>query len=319
MPPSGRDRGAAYAAAVPRHPRPTLAIAVGAGVLGSIQPKINAVLGQRLDSAVLASLVNFVAAFAGVVAVLVVRPRTRAALRELPTWPVPRWTLTAGLGGVLVVVAGAIAVETIGVAVFSVAFFAGQIAFGLLVDRLGIGAGRPRPVDAARVQAAVLAIVAVVVSQLGRPVGEVAPLLVTLVVAAGAASAVQSAFNGRIAGAIGDPFAPTAVNVAVGLVALAAIVTTLGAMERLGDGGEWPSEPWLYAGGLLGVAIVLSLAIASAALGVLRTTLAMLAAQLTAAFVVDWIVQGEAPTPGVLTGAALIVGAVVLITRSADR
>lgn len=298
---------------------PTLAIALGAGVLGAIQPKVNAVLGDRLDSALLAATINFGAATAGAAAVLALRPRTRVTLRRLRTWDVPWWTFAAGLAGVLIVLAGAIAVETIGVAVFSVSFFAGQISTGLLVDRLGIGAGGPRPIEATRVRAAALAIAAVVVSQLGRPVGEVAPLLVALVVAAGAASAVQSAFNGRIAAAVGDPFAPTAVNVAVGFVALLLIsgVVTIGG--DLGAGAEWPGEPCLYVGGVLGVVIVVSLAITSAALGVLRATLAMLAAQLTAAFVVDWVVEDETPTVGVITGAALIVVAVVVIARTSER
>lgn len=146
---------------------------------------------------------------------------------------------------------GALAVETIGVAIFSVAFLAGQISFGLLVDRIGVGMGGVRPIVAARVQAALVAVVAVVVSQLGRPVGEFAPALVVLVFAAGAASAFQSAFNRRIAGAVGDPFAPTAVNVTIGLAALGTLVLVLAASGRF-PALHWPSEPWLYSGGLLG-------------------------------------------------------------------
>ena len=291
-------------------------IVLGAGVLGAIQPKVNAELSSRLGAAVLASLVNFGAAFVGAMAVLAVRPQTRRRLREVRTWPVPWWTFTAGLGGVLVVVAGAVAVETIGVAVFSVAFFAGQITAGLVVDRLGVGAGGVRPVVAGRVAAAVVAVAAVVVSQVGRPVGEVAPALVALVVAAGAASAFQSAFNGRIAAAVSDPFAPTTVNVTIGLVALVLLVGGLVGGGAVDAPSPWPDEWWLYLGGFLGVAIVLSLAIASAALGVLRATLSMLAAQLTAAFVVDAVLEGEAPTAGVLAGSALIVVAVVLVGRS---
>src|SRR5687767_5741659 len=102
-------------------------IALAAGVLGAIQPKINAALSLRVGSAIVASLVNFTAALAVVAVFLALRPGTRRALRELPSWPVPRWTLTAGLGGAVIVLAGALAVETIGVAIFSVAFFAGQI------------------------------------------------------------------------------------------------------------------------------------------------------------------------------------------------
>ena len=295
---------------------PAVAIALGAGVLGAIQPKINAVLGTRMDSALVASFVNFTVALALVGVALALRPATRRRLAELPTWPVPRWTLTAGLGGAVIVLAGAVAVETIGVAIFSVAFFAGQITFGLLVDRTGVGPGGKRPITAARVQAVVLAVVAVVVAQIGRPVGEFALALVAFVVASGAAFAFQSAFNGRITLAVRDPVAATAVNVAVGTVALAAMIGILALAGRLGP-LHWPAQPWLYTGGALGVTVVLSLAIATAVLGVLRATLAVLAAQMIAAFVVDWMVEHEAPTVGVVAGGVLIVAAVALVGRQA--
>lgn len=247
---------------------------------------------------------------------LVLRHGTRRRLRQLRAWAVPRWTLTAGLGGALIVVAGALAVDTIGVAIFSVAFFSGQISFGVLVDRIGVAPGGRRPITAARSQATVVAITAVVVSQIGRPVGEFAPALVALVVAAGAGLALQSAFNGRIAAATGDAFAATTVNVMVGIVALAAIVSTVAMAGRV-DTPHWPAQPWLYAGGFLGVTVVLSLAIATPALGVLWATLTMLAAQLLAAFAVDWVVEHEAPTPGVIAGAFLIVIAAALVARPA--
>ena len=293
---------------------PAVAVALVAGVCGAIQPKINAVLGTRVDSSLVAALVNFTAALTVVVVVLMLRPRTRSLLRELRSWPVPRWTLTAGLGGASVVVIGALAVETIGVAIFSVAFFAGQISFGVLVDRLGVAPGGQRLVTGARLQAALLAIAAVVVSQVGRPVGELAPALVALVVVGGGALAFQSAFNGRIAAATGDAFAATAVNVTVGAAALVAVVTTVVLAGRV-DSPHWPAEPWLYAGGLLGVTVVLSLAIAARALGVLWATLVMLSAQLVAAVLVDWVVEHEGPTPGVVVGAVLIVVAAALVAR----
>jgi bacterial/archaeal transporter family-2 protein len=293
---------------------PAVAVALIAGVCGAVQPKINAVLGDRVGSALIASLVNFAAALAVVTVVLLLRPRTRRMLQQLPSWPVPRWTLTAGLGGALIVVAGAVAVDTIGVAIFSVAFFAGQISFGMLVDRFGVAPGGRRPVTTARMRATLLAIAAVVVSQIGRPVGEFAPALVALVVAAGAGLTFQSAFNGRIAAATGDAFAATAVNVTVGIAALAVITTAVEVSGRV-DTPRWPTEPWLYAGGFLGVTVVLSLAIATRALGVLWATLTMLAAQLVAAFAVDWVVENETPTPGVIAGAFLIVLAAALVGR----
>ena len=295
---------------------PAVAIALGAGVLGGVQPKINARLGDRLDSSVLASLVNFTAALAVVVLVLSVRRDTRRLLWRVPSWPVPGWTSTAGLGGAVVVLSGAVAVDTIGVAVFSVAFFGGQIAASVVVDRFGIGPGGMRPMRGRRVAAAGIAILAVVVAQLGRSIGELEPALVAFVVVAGTASALQAAFNARIGHAVDDAFAATALNVAVGTVALGTVVAVLVATGGL-DAPVWPPEPWLYAGGVLGVTIVLSLAIAAAALGVLRATLAMLAAQLTTAFVVDWIVENDRPTAGAIAGAALTVVAVVLVRSGA--
>jgi bacterial/archaeal transporter family-2 protein len=295
---------------------PAFAIALTAGVCGAVQPKINAILGERVGSTLVASLINFAAALIVVTVVLVLRPGTRQMLRQLRSWQVPPWTFTAGLGGALIVVAGALAVETIGVAIFSVAFFAGQISFGVLVDRFGVAPGGRRPVTTARMQAALVAVAAVVVSQIGRPVGEFAPALVVFVVVAGATLAFQSAFNGRIAAATGDAFAATAVNVTVGIAALAATVTTVAVTGHL-DAPHWPAQPWLYAGGILGVTVVLSLAIATPVLGVLWATLVMLAAQLVTAFAVDWVVEHEAPTLGVIAGAFLIVVAAGLVGRPA--
>ena len=290
------------------------AVALLAGVCGAIQPKINSVLAGRVGSALPASLVNFTGALTVVAMVLVLRSGTRRTLRRLRSWPVPRVALTAGLGGAVIVTAGALAVDTIGVAVFAVAFFAGQITFGLLVDRLGVAPGGRRPVTAARLQAALTAMAAVAVSQIGRPFGDFAPALVALSILAGAAFALQSAFNGRIAAATGDAFAATAVNVTVGTAAVGAIVLAFAGAGRI-DAPDWPTQPWLYLGGVLGVTVVFSLALATPALGVLRATLAMLAAQLVTAFAVDWAVENQEPTPGAVAGAVLIVAAVWLVGR----
>jgi bacterial/archaeal transporter family-2 protein len=303
---------------VEERPSPAVLVALGAGVCGAVQPKINAVLGDRIGSGIVAALVNFAVALVCVVIALAFRAGTRRQVAAVLSWDVPRWTLTAGLGGAVVVLAGVVTVQTIGVAIFSVAFFSGQISFGLLADRLGVGAGGPRPISIRRVGASGLALLAVVLTQLGRQTGEFAPALVALVVLAGAAAALQAAFNGRITSVIGDPVGATAVNVVVGAVALGAVTGVLALTGTIGA-LDWPTEPWLYTGGALGVTIVLSLAIAAAALGVLSTTLAMLAAQLIGAFVVDWTTADATPTVGVLAGSALIVVAVALVGRQPAR
>jgi bacterial/archaeal transporter family-2 protein len=291
---------------------------MAAGVCGAIQPEINSELGTRVGSSLAAALVNFTVAFLVALALLSRRPATRRRLAGIASWPVPWWTFTAGLGGVMVVVSAVVTVERLGVAIFSIAFFAGQMTFGLVVDWLGITSGGKRPVTATRVGAAAMAIGAVVLSQIGQPAGDVAPAAVVFVVTAGGASALQSAFNGRIASTIGDALAPTVVNTFVGTVALVAILAAVAVNGSVGP-LDWPSEPWLYAGGLFGVTIVLSLATASAAIGVLRATVAMLAAQLISAFAVDWVVRDEPPTAGVITAAVVIVLAVLLVNHGAVR
>src|SRR5215218_8348247 len=82
-----------YAPAVPRPPdtapraASTVAIALGAGVFGAIQPEVNTELGQRVGSSLVASLVNFAVALAVVVVVVGLRPSTRRRLRTIRTWP----------------------------------------------------------------------------------------------------------------------------------------------------------------------------------------------------------------------------------------
>ncbi len=289
-------------------------ISLGAGVCGALQPNINAELGERLGSSLLAALVNFCVALLVAAAVVARRRATRRNVARVATWPVPGWTRAAGLGGAIVVLSGVITVERLGIAVFSIAFFAGQMTAGMLVDRLGIAPGGRRPITAPRIASVVLAMTAVGLAQLGRPVGDLAPGFVVFVVLAGAASAFQSAANGRITSAIGDPVAATAVNVLVGTVALGLFGVGAAIAGEIVT-PSWPSEPWLYVGGLLGVTIVLALAAASSAIGVLRTTIAMLAAQLVAAFVVDWIVRDEAPSAGAIAAAVLIVLAVTVVNR----
>jgi transporter family-2 protein len=283
-----------------------------------VQPEVNSELGARLDSTLLAALVNFAFALLGAIVIVSRRPATRRHLRAVRTWPVPWWTYLAGLGGVAVVLSGVITIETLGVAVFSVAFFAGQMTSGLLVDGVGLSPGGAMPITRTRVLAVAVALGAVVLSQVGQPVGDIAPALIVFVVAAGAASALQAVCNARITATLGDAMAATTVNVVVGLASLLVMVA-VGAVSGVLDAPEWPTELWLYTGGLLGVTIVLALAASSAAIGVLRTTLAMLAAQLVGAFIVDWVRRDEPPTVGVILGALLTIGAVVLVNRERSR
>jgi transporter family-2 protein len=289
-----------------------VALAMLAGLLGAVQPRVNTELGTRIGNDLVAATINFLVALVVISIVVALRPGTRRRLARLRDWEVPWWTWAGGLGGALVVLAGVVTVDTIGVATFSLAFFAGQVASGLAVDAFGLAPGGRRPATAARFVASALALAAVAISQLGRSGGEVEPALVAFVVVTGVAVSLQSAGNARMASVTGDAIAATAVNVVVGTVALCTIVA-VGAIGGADRSLAWPGEPWLYLGGILGVGIVLSLAMSTAALGVLRATLAVVAAQLVAAFVVDAVVDGTSPRAGAIAGALVLVGAVALL------
>jgi transporter family-2 protein len=295
-------------------------LALLAGVLGAVQPRLNAELAERLGNDVVAATINFVVAMLVAAGVLALRrsPQQRLAWADVRAWDVPRWTFASGLGGVLAVLSGVIAVDAIGVATFSVAFFAGQVASGLVVDALGLAPGGKRPLSRARVAASALALVAVVVAELGRGDGDAEPLLVAFVVFAGVAVSFQAAGNARLSRAAGDAVIATQVNTVVGAAALVTLVAA-GVLTEADTSLDWPATAWLYLGGVLGVGIVLSLAIATAELGVLRTTVAMVAAQLTAAFAVDAIVDGASPHPAAVAGALLLVVAVRLLRGSQVR
>ncbi|MBL8860598.1 MAG: DMT family transporter [Planctomycetes bacterium] len=137
-------------------------------------------------------------------------------------------------------------------------------------------------------------------------------LLVLLSLAMGAASAVQGATNGTLAGRIG---LSSALLVNATVVFAGALVAWLG--TRRGLASE-PASPWfLYAGGLYGLFIIAGAAWAFPRLGAGPTTALMVAAQLVAALVLDHfgLPAGKLPvTPARLLGAVfLLVGALLVL------
>jgi transporter family-2 protein len=290
---------------------PALAAAVVSGALVAVQARVNAGLAERLDDPLLAALISFLTGLVVVVAVVVARPAARAAWRKVSG--VPWWTRLGGLGGASLVAAGAFAAPRIGVALLTVALVAGQTTGGLLVDRAGLGPGGPHALSAPRVGGAVLCLVAVVVSVLGKGAGDASPLLLTVVVAAGFLISAQQAFNGRIRRHTGDAGVATLVNFLAGTTALVLAYLLVGAVAGWHVDG-WPGADrwWLYTGGPLGASFVAVAAIIVRTLGVLRLGLAVIAGQLIGAIVLDVVVPAadHGVAAATLVGAALTFVAV---------
>lgn len=287
--------------------RLALAAAVLAGLLLTVQARVNGALAASLGSAVVAALASFTVGTVAVTAAVLGSASARAAARRRPSERVrPHWWL-GGLGGASVVGISAYAVSRTGVALLTVLIVAGSTAGALLVDRAGLGPGGVRPVTTARVAGAGLAVAAVVLSAAGH-VGAVGPLVLVAAVLAGAAVSAQQAVNGQLARVSGSPRVAAVVSFVVGTSALALVVAGLAAAGRLGPvalSAPW----WQWTGGLSGALFIIVAAAVFGRLGSLRLTLATVAGQLTGAVLLDALV----PPPGQRLRAATVVAGVLTL------
>jgi transporter family-2 protein len=295
-------------------------LAVVVGALSAVQARINGELAVRLGNSLQAAVISFGIGLVLLCVLAVCLPTMRAGLARVPaalrTGGLPRWHVLGGLfGGAYVAVQTAV-VPVVGVALFAVAAVAGQAAASLYVDKAGLGPAGRQVVTPARVVAAALAVLAVLVSASDR-LGTATFSVVAVVAgfAAGAALAVQGAINGRVAVVARSPLSASWVSFAVGTVFLVALLGV-----RTGTGGPGVDTSgqvwWLYAGGAFGVLFVAIAAFVIAHLGVLLFTLCQVAGTVIGAVVLDLLtpVSGERVTPATVLGASLTLVAIAVGT-----
>ena len=292
-----------------------LVLAAAVGVLLAGQARVNGALGEQAGTPFAGSVVSFVGGLAVVAVAAGASPRARAALRGPHRHPVRWWFWLGGLGGAFVVTAVAAVTPVTGVAVVVVALVCGQTAGSLVVDRLGLPPGGPRPLSAWRLAGAGLAVVALVLSSAGRL--DAAPVLpVLLVVAGGVAVTLQQAVNGRLAVATGDARVGALGSYAGGA---AVLVVGVGAAVAAGllEAPDWPDEPGLYVGGPLGAGYIITAAALVGLLGVLRLGLATVGGQLVGGVLIDVVlpVDGVEVTAATVAGAALALAAAGVASR----
>jgi transporter family-2 protein len=226
--------------------------------------------------------------------------RTAVANKEIA-----RWKLFAGaLGGSFVAIQTQI-VPLIGVAIYSVASIAGQTAMSLVVDRIGLTGGGKKLISPRRVIAAVLTVLAVLVSVWDRiDANNLSMLAVTAGCIAGAVVGVQRALNGQINEHSHQSFTTSLLNFITGttfLVILILVGVALGKNEL----SPLPAGPWwIYTGGVIGVIYIAFTSTIVQHLGVLTFTLFSVGGQLAASLVIDLV----SPTDGVSVSAYLITG-----------
>lgn len=290
-----------------------LALISGCGM--PLQGRVNGALGSEIGSGVGAAVVSFGVGLALLSVAILALPAGRRGLRTMPghvrAGRFPWWYMLAGGFGAFFVVSQGLVVTFLGLALFTVANVAGQIGSGLLVDRIGFGPGGPRPVSTERFVGAVLALAGVLwvvwptLAERGVGFAVVGPMLMPLV--AGLLMGFQQAMNGVQTRHYGNPLPATFFNFLVGFAAL--VATYLVMLPFAGPAGQLPGIWWMYLGGPLGILFIGAGAVLVRFLGVLVTSLGLIAGQLLGSLAIDAI----APVPGSTVSASTILGTLVAL------
>ena len=314
---------APLAAAHPMRLAMLLAIAFVAGVGAALQSRINGELGARLGDGFFAALITFGSgSLILAVGALFWRPGRRGigqVVSAVRTRSIPWWCVAGGAAGALFVLTQSLVVGLVGVALFTVGVVAGQTVSALLIDRAGIGSMAPRPVTARRVVGALIAVLAVVLAASPELRGDLPFWVLLAPFLAGLGLGWQGAVNGQVRSVAGSALTATLGNFLVGtllLIVVAVIHTAI-----VGWPTHYPTAPWLYLGGVIGVVFIATQAVIVRTTGVLLMGLAVLSGQLITAVVFDLIapVQSHPVSPLTIIGAAMTLAGVVVAAIRTGR
>ena len=284
-------------------------LAALSGAMIALQARANGELSQRLDNGLQAALVSFSSGLLIILLITPFSPQIKEGINNLRTAvahkEIAAWKLMAGaLGGSFVAIQTQI-VPLIGVAIYSVASIAGQTAMSLLVDRIGLTGGGKKLISPRRVAAAVVTVIAVLVSVWDRiDANNLSILAVTAGGIAGAVVGVQRALNGQINEHSQQSFATSLLNFITGTTFLM-ILVVLGVVLGKAELSALPVGPWwIYTGGVIGVIYIAFTSTIVQHLGVLTFTLFSVGGQLAGSLIIDLV----SPTEGVSVSAYLVTG-----------
>jgi transporter family-2 protein len=278
-----------------------LAAVAGGGLIG-LQGRLNGELATRTGSPLEAAASSFVI---GLVLLGVVVPFRRAGFARLRAGRIAWWWWFGGFGGAFFVATSAHGVPQIGVALVSVCLVAGTTTGALLSDQFGLGpSGRHAP-SFWRIAGVAVVVIAVAVGAVGDRSASLKPLLFILLFLAGASTAAQQAANGQLRGVADDVVVAAFISFLGGTTALVIAVLVTGEFSA----HSFPTAPWVYLGGPLGLVYILIGASMVRVLGVLRFVLGVVAGQLIVAVIIDW----AWPEPGTTLRATTVIGAVITV------
>ena len=284
-------------------------LAALSGAMIALQARANGELSHRLDNGLQAALVSFSSGLLIILIITPFSPHIKDGIRNLrgaiSRKEIARWKLFAGaLGGSFVAIQTQI-VPLIGVAIYSVASIAGQTAMSLVVDRIGLTGGGKKLISPRRVIAAVLTVLAVLVSVWDRiDAKNLSMIAVTAGCVAGAVVGVQRALNGQINEYSHQSFTTSLLNFITGTTFLVILILAGVALGK-NHLSPLPAGPWwIYTGGVIGVIYIAFTSTIVQHLGVLTFTLFSVGGQLAGSLIIDLV----SPTAGVSVSAYLVTG-----------
>ena len=284
-------------------------LAALSGVMIAFQARANGELSYRLDNAPQAALVSFSSGLFFITIYAIFSPKIKEGIKRLrsavSSGEIPKIRLLAGsLGGAFVALQTSV-VPLIGVALYSVASIAGQSAVSLLVDRIGLTGGGVKLISPRRIAAAVITVIAVLVSVIDKLEADNFQLFALLLaLIAGALVGVQRALNGQINEYSQNSYTTSLLNFITGTSFLTLFIIILIALGRV-ELEPLPIGPWwIYTGGVIGVIYIAATSLIVQHLGVLTFTLFSVGGQLIASLLLDIY----SPTQGVSVSWYLVSG-----------
>ena len=287
-------------------------LAALSGAMIALQARANGELSYRLNNGLQAALVSFGSGLLIILVITLFNSTIKEGIKNLrkavANKEIARWKLLAGaLGGSFVAIQTQI-VPLIGVAIYSVASIAGQTAMSLVVDRIGLTGGGKKLISPRRVLAAVLTVLAVLVSVWDRiDANNLSMFAVTAGGIAGAIVGIQRALNGQINEYSHQSFTTSLLNFITGTSFLLILIVA-GIILGRNELSPLPSGPWwIYTGGVIGVIYIAFTSTIVQHLGVLTFTLFSVGGQLVGSLIIDLV----SPTDGVSVSAYLVTGIVM--------
>lgn len=267
------------------------------GILTAAQARINGSLGAALDNGFVAAFISFAS---GLIAITLITVFTKSGrtgagslFRGVRDRSIPWWMLTGGIAGAFSVATQGLTVGIIGVSLFTVGIVAGQAVCGLLIDCIGYGPAGKVAVTLGRASGAALALAAVAVTLTGDLLARTPWFMLFMPFGVGIGVAYQQATNGRLGRAVGNLMTATLMNF-IGGTALLTIAALI-AVAVKGPTNPWPTEPWIYLGGVMGVTYIFMSAAIVHRIGVLLLGLATVVGQLLTSILIDALWPAAAP------------------------